>query len=74
MALAKFLASTNGRILRIVVGIVLIAVALLVSMDTAPRVILIVIGLIPLVAGALDLCLIAPLFGLPLAGKEIRAK
>ena len=74
MALAKFLASMNGRILRIVVGIVIIAVALLASLDTAPRVILVIIGLIPLLAGIFDVCVIAPLFGLPLSGKEIRAK
>ncbi len=74
MALAKFLASTNGRILRIVAGIVIIAIALLATLDTAPRVILVIIGLIPLLAGIFDVCVIAPLFGLPFAGREIRAK
>ena len=29
-------------------------------------------GLVPLVEGALDVCLLAPLFGLPLQGEALR--
>jgi hypothetical protein len=33
-----------------------------------------VIGLVPLAAGAADICLFAPLMGQPLSGKAIRGK
>jgi len=68
----KFMATTNGRILRIVVGIALIIVGFLVNPNWVGY-ILIVIGLIPLVAGILDLCFLAPLFGAPIQGAKIRA-
>lgn len=73
MDLAKFLASTNGRIARIVVGVVVIALGLF-GLQDAARIVVVIIGAIPLAAGAFDVCLIAPLFGLPFTGKEIRAK
>jgi hypothetical protein len=33
-----------------------------------------VVGLVPLLAGALDVCLLGPLFGLPLRGEAVRRK
>ncbi len=71
MQLIKFLASETGRWVRIVAGIVFIAVGLLVVQNTG-GVILAVIGLVPLVAGILDVCVFAPLFGLSFFGKAIR--
>jgi hypothetical protein len=35
--------------------------------------ILAVVGLVPLLAGLVDFCLFAPLFGSPLSGPKIRA-
>ena len=69
----KFLASPAGRITRIVVGIILIAIGLFTNINTVVGYILIVVGLVPLVAGIIDICVFAPLFGLPISGPKIRA-
>ncbi len=71
MQLIKFLASSTGRWVRIIAGVVLIAVGLLVVKDTG-GIILAVVGLVPLVAGVLDFCVFAPLFGASFSGKAIR--
>jgi hypothetical protein len=68
----KFMASTAGRIVRIVVGAALIAWGLLGLGGTA-GIIVAVVGAIPLLAGLLDFCIFAPLFGAPLSGSKIRA-
>ncbi len=68
----EFMASPAGRIIRIIAGIVLIALGLLVVHGVG-GIILAVVGLVPLVAGLFDFCVFAPLFGAPLAGKQIRA-
>jgi hypothetical protein len=68
----KFMASTAGRVARIVAGLALIAIGLLAMGGTA-GIIVAVIGALPLVAGIFDLCVFAPLFGAPLSGPKIRA-
>jgi Inner membrane protein YgaP-like, transmembrane domain len=73
MGFAQFMASGVGRGLRIVAGIVLIAVGLAVVGGTG-GIVLAVVGLVPLVAGVLDVCLLAPLFGAPLKGADVRAR
>jgi hypothetical protein len=72
MLLIKVLASTAGRVIRIVAGIALIAVGLLAQQNTT-GIILAAVGLVPLLAGLLDFCVFAPLFGASLSGKAIRA-
>jgi hypothetical protein len=67
-----FMASTAGRITRVVAGIVLVALGLLVLRGTA-GIIIAIVGLVPLVAGLFDFCVFAPLFGCPLSGPKIRA-
>ena len=69
----KFLASSTGRITRIVVGIVLIALGFFVVDDMVVGAILMVVGLVPLLAGLFDFCVFAPLFGAPMSGRKIRA-
>lgn len=73
MSLIKFLASATGRWVRIVAGVILIALGLLVVKDTA-GIIVAVIGVVPLAAGIFDFCVFAPLFGAPFSGKQIRAR
>ena len=68
----KFMASLAGRIIRIIAGIVLIALGLMVVHGVG-GIILAVVGLVPLVAGLFDFCVFAPLFGASLGGKQIRA-
>ncbi len=73
MAFVNFMVSATGRWLRIVAGIVLIALGLLVVKDTG-GIIVAVIGLVPLLAGVFDVCIFAALFGAPLSGEENRRR
>ncbi|HRQ36319.1 MAG TPA: DUF2892 domain-containing protein [Chloroflexota bacterium] len=67
-----FMASTAGRILRIVAGLALIAWGWF-SLGGTTGIIVAIIGLLPLLAGVFDFCVFAPLFSCPLSGKKIRA-
>jgi hypothetical protein len=67
-AFAAFMAGPTGRLLRTVAGVVLIAWGWTMRPDTS-GVVLMVIGLAPLMAGVLNICLIAPLIGAPLSGR-----
>lgn len=69
----SFMASTAGRVTRIVAGLVLVGIGLLALSGTA-AIIVAVIGLVPLAAGLFDFCVFAPLFGAPLSGPKIRSE
>ena len=73
MGFAQFMSSGLGRGLRIAAGAVLIVVGLGVVGGTG-GIVLAVVGLVPLLAGLLDVCLIGALFGAPLRGAEVRAR
>ncbi|MBK8935518.1 MAG: DUF2892 domain-containing protein [Chloroflexi bacterium] len=66
------MASSAGRIVRIVAGIALIAWGLM-GLTGIVGIIVAIVGALPLLAGLFDFCVFAPLFGNPLKGKEIRA-
>ena len=68
MALLKFLASTPGRWARAVVGAVLLALAFVAGGIWTW--ILGVLGVVFVAVGALEVCLLAPLVGKPLRGRE----
>jgi len=68
----SFMASTTGRIVRVLAGLALIAWGLL-GLGGTTGIIVAVIGALPLLAGLFDFCAFAPLFGNPLSGKKIRA-
>ncbi len=68
----KFMVSPAGRVGRIVAGIALIAGGLLGLGGTA-GVVIAAVGLVPLLAGTVDGCLFAPLFGYFLSGSRTRA-
>ena len=72
-ALFSFLASVAGRVVRVVAGLALILVGLLVVQGTWGWV-LAVVGLVPLLAGLFDYCVLAPLASLPFAGKARRQR
>lgn len=65
MKFAQFMSSGTGRLLRVVAGIALIVIGLIVG---GGWVALSFIGLVPLLAGLANVCLLAPLFGQPLKG------
>lgn len=75
MAFTKFMASTAGRALRIVAGIALLAISLFsTSPITALGWVGIVAGVVLVLVGAFNICLLAPLFGQPLSGRDVLAK
>lgn len=76
MAFTSFMSSAAGRILRIVVGLGLIGWGVFLiatASNLTVGIILVVVGLVPLVAGLADVCIFAPLFGTPLSGAKVRA-
>ena len=60
-AFVQFMQSVSGRVLRIVAGIALIAIGLFLIQGVW-GIVVAIIGLVPLIAGLLSICLIAPLF------------
>jgi hypothetical protein len=70
MGLARFMASAAGRLIRIVVGVVLIYFGLAVVKGTGGWV-LAVIGLVPVAAGGLNFCLLASFIKAPFWGKDL---
>lgn len=69
---AQFMSTPAGRVVRVVVGLALIAWGFA-ERGSATGIVLMIVGLIPLTAGAFDLCYISVLLGGPIAGREIRA-
>ncbi len=67
-----FMASPAGRITRITAGIALITWGLF-GISGAAGIVVAVVGIVPLFAGLIDICLFAPLFGAPLSGTKIHA-
>lgn len=70
MSLINFLATSNGRMVRIVAGVALVIIGLL--LGGTGGIILAIVGLVPLLAGIFDFCVFAPLFKAPFSGKAIR--
>jgi hypothetical protein len=70
-AFFRFIASPAGRLTRIIAGIALIAWGYL-GLSGIASIIVIVVGLIPLLAGLFDVCVFAPLFQLPFGGPALR--
>jgi len=71
MKFAKFMSSMTGRLLRIVAGIALVLVGLLVVQGTG-GIILAVVGALFMLVGIFNVCLIAPLFGGPFKGADVK--
>ena len=70
---SKFLNSLAGRILRLVAGIGFLVVGYMYR-DHTLGVISMVWGVLPLSAGAFDICYVSAALGGPLSGKKIRSK
>lgn len=67
-AFPLFMARPAGRILRIIAGLALIAWGWSRRGDTTGMVVM-GVGLLPLLAGVFNLCVIAPLIGAPFSGR-----
>ncbi len=70
--LMGWLASRSGRWTRILTGASLVVGGL--ARSSGPGRWVALMGLVPLVEGAFDLCLVAPAFGLPFKGEALRRK
>jgi hypothetical protein len=68
----RFLATTQGQVARILAGLSLILLAAIRIQNKTLKWIIALIGLFPLSAGLLDKCLLAPIFGLPFEGEQLR--
>lgn len=68
----SFMASSTGRVIRVLAGAVLMAWGWFV-IGGAAGILIGAVGLLPLAAGILDFCIFAPVFGAPLSGPKIRA-
>lgn len=71
--MVDFLASSAGRLLRIIAGIAIILIGYL-WVDEPWKYVLEAVGLVPLAAGVFDFCVLAPLMGRPFWGREIRGE
>ena len=65
-----FMVSRRGRWARMLAGASLLAGGL--ASNSGGGKVLALVGLVPLLEGALDVCLLAPFFGLPLKGVALR--
>lgn len=71
MAILRFLGSQPGRAARLAAGAALMAAGL--GLGGRWRA-LAALGLVPALAGAVDVCLLGPLFRLPFSGRRFRAE
>nr|QKW93757.1 hypothetical protein [Vitiosangium cumulatum] len=67
-----FMASRTGRWTRMLAGAALVVGGL--TSGSGRGKVLGLVGLVPLLTGAFDICLLGPLFGLPMKGEAIRRK
>jgi uncharacterized membrane protein len=72
MKFSLFMSSTAGRLLRVVAGAALIVVGIL--LQSVLGVVIAIVGVVVLLAGVLNVCLIAPILRQPFAGRNIRAR
>jgi hypothetical protein len=70
MPIARFMSSPAGRAIRAVAGVALIAWGF--ALHSTGGYVLMVVGLLPLATGVLDVCLLGPVFGVPLRGDDVR--
>ncbi|MHB8324072.1 MAG: DUF2892 domain-containing protein [Candidatus Dormibacteria bacterium] len=70
MGIARWMAKPAGRVVRVVAGGVLIGVGTYLHDTTG--VVLMVVGLVPLLAGVGNVCLLAPALSCPFRGSQVR--
>jgi len=69
----RFMVAPAGRVTRLLAGIALIAWGWF-GLNGPLGIVVMVVGVVPLLAGLFDFCVFAPLFGNPLGGADIRKK
>jgi hypothetical protein len=71
MGFAAFMAGWFGRAIRIAAGLALIGIGLF-RVNGTRGIAIAVVGLVPLLAGAFNVCVLAPLLHVPFEGAEVR--
>jgi hypothetical protein len=69
MAFAEWMAGGAGRTLRVLAGLILIGIGIYVHGIWG--VVIAVVGVIPVLAGVFNVCLIAPALGAPFRGRRL---
>lgn len=64
-----FLQSNDGRVVRLMLGIVMIVFGA-VAIEPPVSYVVMFVGLVPLAAGLMGICLVGPLFGYALTGER----
>ena len=67
MSFSKFMSAGLGRSIRVAAGVILTVLGLV---GGGGWIALSVVGLVPLIAGLMNVCLLAPLMGQPLRGSH----
>lgn len=67
MAFTQWMAGPVGRSLRVVAGLALIGTGLFIQGSWG--IVLAIVGVVPVLAGTLNFCLIAPILGAPFRGR-----
>jgi hypothetical protein len=70
MGIARWMARPTGRAVRVAAGGVLIGVGI--SMHNSTGVVLMVVGLVPLIAGVSNVCVLAPALNCPFRGGQVQ--
>ncbi|MCC6896872.1 MAG: DUF2892 domain-containing protein [Anaerolineae bacterium] len=71
MTFVTFMTSNQGRMMRVIAGIILMSIGLFVIKDT-PGTILALIALVPIAGGVLDFCVAGVMMGYPFRGAKAR--
>ncbi|MBZ0300164.1 MAG: DUF2892 domain-containing protein [Anaerolineae bacterium] len=71
MTFVTFMTSSRGRMMRVVMGIILMSIGLLVVKDTLGTV-LALIALVPIAGGLFDFCVAGVVMGYPFSGEKAR--
>ena len=69
MAFAEWMAGGAGRGLRVLAGLILIGIGIYIRGNWG--VVIAVVGVVPVLAGIFNLCLIAPILGAPFRGRRL---
>jgi hypothetical protein len=67
----NFATSSKGRIGRVVLGLVILALGMFVIQGTIGKV-MTLMGLVPIAGGLFDFCLAGLMLGYPLSGEKVR--
>lgn len=73
MQFVKFMTSGTGRLARVILGAIIVALGLFVIQGTFGT-ILSIVGLVPIAGGLFDFCVAGAVLGYPLKGSAARAQ